>query len=404
MSKKNKAFLIIDLAGEIGGAQKRNIALCKYLLNQRDDIYILINDRLFENYKEHGLISDHKNIRVLKLSKSAKKGEHVTDSKTSKREEGAIRKYPKYLLWIVKRKQFIGILIKWIIFCFEFGKIVTSNKINTVYAIWTGGMWSWPVKKIFRFRLIYGYNDADLTWLSKRLLNIFDSEYWVMKHCDKIDFLSESIKCKFNNDIFKIDPERVSISPCSFVIYDNYFPKYPKENNVVFLGRFIPERNIHLILRAINIYQDSGSYDENLNFYFIGDGREKSKVIEYIEDNKLRNIYLIGKSFYPWEYLRKSRIFITVATENYLSQSLLEAMACENSIIASDVGETRKLISSEEGVLVPLKPEKIAEAISYLVENPKECVRLGKNARIKAIENHNIEKYVKYFNSLVDCE
>lgn len=402
MSRTNKAILIIDLSGEIGGAQKRNIALCKYLLNNRDDVYVLINDLLFETYKEHGLISDHKNIRVLKLSGRSKKGISKKQSSPSNEQNASKRIYPKYLLWFAQNKQFLKIAIKWVRFCFEFIRIVISDKIRTVYSVWTGGMWAWPLKGILGIRLIYGYNDADLTWLSKKYFKIFDSEYWVLKYCDKIDFLSEDIKNKFDSNIFHIDPERGSVSPCSFVNYDNYYPEYPKENNVVFLGRFIPQRNILLILSAIKIYQGSVSYDQTLKFYFIGDGREMDKAVNYIREFGIKNTYLVGKSFYPWEYIRRSRIFITVATENYPSQSLLEAMACENAIIASDVGETRKLISNQNGILVPLVDEKIAEAIMLLSGNPKECERLGKNARKDAVGIHNIENYAIYFYSLLD--
>jgi glycosyltransferase involved in cell wall biosynthesis len=403
MIKKNKAFLLIDLSGEIGGAQKRNIALCKYILEQRDDIFILINDRLFENYLKHGLISDHQNIRILKLSDSVKNSESQINGK-SEIKTITKRDYPKFILFIAKIKQFFKLFLKWLLFCFEICKIILSAKIGTVYALWTGGIWVWPLKKILRFKLIYGYNDADLTWLSRNFLDFFDSEYWVMKYSDKIDFLSERIRDDFEKKIFKIDQERISISPCSFVIYDNYYPEYPKEEIAIFLGRFVPQRNILLILNAIYIYQQSKRWNDRLAFYFIGDGREKSKAIQYIADNGLRNVHLMGKSFYPWEYLRKSKIFITVATENYPSQSLLEAMACENVIIASDVGDTRKLISSEEGILVPLEAGEIANAIQLLFENPEECKRLGKNARRKAIENHNIEKYAKYFYSLIEVE
>lgn len=401
MIKKNKAFLLIDLSGEIGGAQKRNIALCKYILEQRDDIFILINDRLYENYSKNGLISEHQNIRILKLSNSVKNSESQINVK-SEIKTITKRDYPKFILFIAKIKQFLKLFLKWLLFCFEFCKIILSAKIGTVYAVWTGGIWAWPLKKILRFKLIYGYNDADLTWLSRNFLDFFDSEYWVMKYSDKIDFLSERIRDDFEKKIFKIDQERISISPCSFVIYDNYYPEYPKEEIAIFLGRFIPQRNIILILNAIYIYQQFKMWNDRLEFYFIGDGREKSKAIQYIADNGLKNVHLIGKSFSPWEYLRRSKIFITVATENYPSQSLLEAMACENAIIASDVGETRKLISDEEGVLVQLNARSIAEAIAYLDENQNELLLRGKKARIKAVENHNINKYSKYFFSLID--
>jgi glycosyltransferase involved in cell wall biosynthesis len=403
MLKKNKAVLIIDLNGEIGGGQKRNVILCNYLLNKRDDLIIIINDKLFQNFNEHNLIDNNKNIRILKFKRNQRKKD---TNKSGFNDNAGEKKISAFFILLKQKlgeiKKMLRLFFKWIGFSIQFYKIVKTENIRIVYAVWMGGMWAWPFKKLLNFKLIYGYNDADLSWLSRKWVNFFDTEYWVLKHCDKIDFLSEGIKNNFNNKIFKIAPDRYVISPCSFVIYDNYYPEYPKENSVTFLGRFVPERNILLILQAIKIYQDSKSWDKNINFYFIGDGPEKNNVIECIESNNLINIHLTGKSYYPWQYLRKSKIFITLATENYPSQSLLEAMACENAVIASDVGETRKLLTEGEAILVPLRAEKIAEAIQSLVENTNECERLGKNARMKALENHSIEKYAKYFYSIME--
>ena len=106
----------------------------------------------------------------------------------------------------------------------------------------------------------------------------------------------------------------------------------------------------------------------------------------------------MGSISTPWEYLQKSKIFISIQQkENYPSQSLLEAMACENAIIASDVGETRLLVTENEGILVKLDAEEIADAIIKLITNTKLIERLGKNGRIKATSNHTLEKFTEYF-------
>ena len=100
----------------------------------------------------------------------------------------------------------------------------------------------------------------------------------------------------------------------------------------------------------------------------------------------MENVFFEGGVADTAKYLKQSKIFISIQKDNnYPSQSLLEAMACENAIIASDVGETRKLVTENEGILVPLSAEKIADAIQFLLENPAECERLGKNARKKGI-------------------
>jgi glycosyltransferase involved in cell wall biosynthesis len=77
-------------------------------------------------------------------------------------------------------------------------------------------------------------------------------------------------------------------------------------------------------------------------------------------------------------------------------------MACENAIIASDVGETGKLVTENEGILVSLNPESIAEAIYKLFTTDGLIEKLGANARKKVIENQTVEKYAEYFYSITD--
>ena len=80
----------------------------------------------------------------------------------------------------------------------------------------------------------------------------------------------------------------------------------------------------------------------------------------------------------------------------------MEAMACENAIIASDVGETRKIITGKEGILVSLTDKEIARAIKTLVTNPTEANKKGQAARLKTMTEHNIEKYMNYFSSITN--
>lgn len=392
-----KAILILNLTGGMGGAEKRNLILADYILRNRTDFYLITNDKLFNNFKNNGLINPTKNYFLLKLDSYSKPQEIIIPNMPVYNSENISQ--GKTFSSLGKIKKNLRLLLKWFKFSYQSYKIIKHNNIKTIYALWTGGMWIWPLKKTLKFKLIYGYNDADLSWLKKSPLDFFDTEYWVLKHCDKIDFLSEGLMNRFERNIFKVEEKRKSYSPCSFVIYDKYYPQYPKKNHVVFLGRLHKDRNPLLILKAIKIFQKSEPKIECV-FYIIGDGALKNDIASYISSEKLQNVILTGSVYNPWEYLQYSKIFITVATENYPSQSLLEAMACENAIIASDVGETRKLVTENEGILVPMDESIIADALIRLLADSSECERLGKNARKKVLEEHNIEKYSKYFFEL----
>ena len=61
------------------------------------------------------------------------------------------------------------------------------------------------------------------------------------------------------------------------------------------------------------------------------------------------------------------------------------------------MGETRKLVTEKEGILINLTSEEISNAIYKLMNENELCKKLGKNARIKATSEHNIEKFSEYF-------
>ena len=74
-----------------------------------------------------------------------------------------------------------------------------------------------------------------------------------------------------------------------------------------------------------------------------------------------------------------------------LLTSLTESLNAGIPLIASDFPLWRELIAGNDcGLLVdPLSPEKIAEAIDYLVTHPEDAERMGRNGRKAVLERYN---------------
>jgi glycosyltransferase involved in cell wall biosynthesis len=75
---------------------------------------------------------------------------------------------------------------------------------------------------------------------------------------------------------------------------------------------------------------------------------------------------------------------------------MLEAMAMEKAIVATDIGGPREILKDgETGLLVPAKdPRMLAHKIIYLLENDQEIERLARNAK-KESEKYDIDVYVR---------
>ena len=87
--------------------------------------------------------------------------------------------------------------------------------------------------------------------------------------------------------------------------------------------------------------------------------------------------------------------------ENYPSQSLIEAMACKNAIVATDVGLTHKLIDKNCGILVAKNTIEVGEAILSLFSNNNDLKRKGECSRRKVIKTHTPQNYYEHIIGLI---
>jgi glycosyltransferase involved in cell wall biosynthesis len=393
-----KAILLIGLSGSsVGGASKRYVTLYNYISQHSNDYCLIVDDVLYNSFLKNKLLLTTRNVFVIKLSSRITKRSEGLKMSAGISEIKKTRTNP-VILFLGRNKMFFRLFIKWFSFVKQFHRIIKQQNIHTIYGIWIGGIWSWPLRRPFKFKLIFSLNSYFIDDSSKRYYDFFSSVYWVLRYCDQIDFLSPSITEIYKEKIGTLKHARTLITPNSFINYDNYFPEQPKIKSIVFSARLCEHKHPHLFLEAIRIFNNNNpqSY-EKIKFHVLGNGVMETTLHQFAKENNLTNLFFEGAVYDPWIYLRKSIIFISIQGNNYPSQSLIEAMACENAIIASDLGETRKLVTENEGMLVPLDADKIAEAIQYLLEQPEECERMGKNARQKVLKEHTVEKFADYF-------
>ncbi len=75
-------------------------------------------------------------------------------------------------------------------------------------------------------------------------------------------------------------------------------------------------------------------------------------------------------------------IFVYPSHQEALGMAVLEAMAMQISVVATDVGGLREAVASDTGVLVPPgDPSALADAVAGLLRDPERRARLGRAAR-----------------------
>ncbi|GAA0772365.1 glycosyltransferase family 4 protein [Castellaniella ginsengisoli] len=193
------------------------------------------------------------------------------------------------------------------------------------------------------------------------------------------DSIGKNIRCACENET---DRRKVHVSPCSFTDFSEVKLRDIRDIDVVMMARFSPEKGYGLFLKA------APNLPEGLEIHLCGFGSnppitERAKVYECQD---------------PFDVLARSKIFLSLQDkENYPSQALLEAMASGCAVIATDVGETRRLLDESCAILIKPDASALASSIKYLLENPAECRRLGSEARARVLRDHTLDRFSEYF-------
>ena len=222
---------------------------------------------------------------------------------------------------------------------------------------------------------------------------ILDSKRFkkILRESFKIDCLSEDLRKKVLG-LQDADERQVFSTPCSFIDYSETGIR-GKKRVICFVGRFVDGKGIDILLPALPAIIDK---HPNLEIKLLGAGEYEHQIIEFIKRNKLKNVQ-VGFCKNPIGVLKESMIFLSLQEkENYPSQSLIEAMACGNAIIATDVGMTGKIVNDEVGLLIKRDSNELIKAMDQLLSNETVTLEKGRKAREKVIKEHTVERFWNY--------
>lgn len=208
-------------------------------------------------------------------------------------------------------------------------------------------------------------------------------------------------------DTFTIDSNRFRLVPIG--ADDNIFkpleqPEVKKEKlRVLYYGTFIPNHGLDHILEAAKQL----SSRDDIEFLFIGEGPEKTRIVEKSELENLKNITFTGwcSQLELVEQIGVADVCLgafgrTPQSLMTIHNKIYECMACAKTVITG----ISPAIQSQFTDMVELKMcdrsgEAIAETIIYLKENPDVIKLIGLNARQSFIDNYSISALGRKFRS-----
>ncbi|MDR9417012.1 MAG: glycosyltransferase family 4 protein [Gracilimonas sp.] len=241
---------------------------------------------------------------------------------------------------------------------------------------------------------------------------------WIVK-ADKIISVIQEMKDRylelgFAEDKIMVVPNTPNLNAFrAFPLKQQILNKFENRKVLLYSGGFDLHRGLESAIRAMKIVSET--HPEAL-LVLVGDGRNKSELVELTEYEKLENFV----QFEGWQdqenirsYVKRADIGLiphvkSVQTDASIPHKLGYYMSEALPVITSNcVSLERMVLDYEAGKVFESQNIKdLAEQIRYLLDHPKEAEKLGKNGKKAADSVFNwdntVQPLVNYYKSLSD--
>ena len=175
--------------------------------------------------------------------------------------------------------------------------------------------------------------------------------------------------------------ERVEWLPYSIPI-DQYEPNYEYEDYFVYVGRLSHEKGVAELVHAMKKVP-------HIKLKVIGTGRLEDELKQYIQQNSLNNVELVGyKSGAELRDIVRKAMFVAVPSVVYDNSplSIYEAFALGKPVVGATIGGIPELVDEgKDGFLFTSGDEEsLVKSLNKMIECKNEFPIMGKNARKKA--------------------
>ena len=380
-----KRIGLIVKSNLLSGAEKRFIRIFREISLRRIDnmqFYLLVNKKLYDLFINN---------------------EEFKDIKSDNRLINSVIVFPSINSTFFNR--IVPYKIKQLIEHYYINNIIIKNSINIVHSGYGGG--GFNLSKSKRYISCFEITSpkvADSIYMTKR-------KNYVYRNFNYFRCVSESVEKRVlanNNDNQLVPNDRIYKASLPYFIPPNrILPLNVKENHIVFASRFIERKNPVLFASVVKEFL---KLRKGWIIYILGKGSLDYKLKEILSKEIETKTVYIGYTENLYEVLAKSKIYVSlISTDNYPSQSILEAMYMKNAIVASNTGSTHRLVKDGiNGMLVELNKEAILEKLMYITEpaNSQKLAVMGEESYSLLEDEFDNNKYIQelldFYDKLYD--
>ena len=209
----------------------------------------------------------------------------------------------------------------------------------------------------------------------------------------------------YKNKILKVDNPIINrnIRKLSYKLIDSNDKELFKGITFCSVGRLTRQKNFLEILKAVNILPRE--YHLKFRVIIIGDGEDFKKLSDYLTNNNLKNIFLLGFKDNPYQYIENSNYFISSSLWEEPGHAILEAGYLNKLIISSDCPNGPKEILKDNINAIKYRSgdyHRLAEIIySLLGGDIKNELTLKLNMK-KIIKNYTMISFANRIKNILD--
>jgi len=287
------------------------------------------------------------------------------------------------------------------------------------------GISGWILKYLKKAPFVFGVQDLhpqcyiDQGVLKNRLLILIleSLEKFCYKHSSIITVHSEGNKDHIVSkkgampDKTKVIPNWIDLDEMKPLPRENEFSTEHDLNKkfiVGYAGTLGMSQGLMSIIDAAYLLKDI----EDIEFFIVGDGIEKEKMLDKTKSLNLKNIRFLGmqsKKTYPYVVASSDVQLVTLNKKvqtPVVPSKILSTMAAARPVLASMPldGDAPKLIEEAKcGICIgPESPDELAEKIIYLYKNRELCESFGRNGLNYVTSNLSLDVVMKSIEKMFE--
>jgi len=165
------------------------------------------------------------------------------------------------------------------------------------------------------------------------------------------------------------------------------------------VGNLIPVKNQIMLLKVISSLRLQYS---NFKVLIVGEGPLRESLLHMAETLQIKEyVFFLGRRDDIPEILSDTDIFVSTSKWEGLPLSILEAMAAEKPIVATNVPGIKEVLEEGAGILVDLDDVNgFKEAILELIKNPEKRKRLALLAKKVVDKKYSLKESIRKWEAL----